>query len=315
MKGKGGFRMKNMWKFSILSTILLAGNIAGIAIADDAPSIRDLSEKAFEQLTINSNEALSIQVKAKESGVKSAVKFRIKDVEIPLRANDSEKNSTSKISSDLGIKIWFELIDGTLINPTKREWKASERFYVHIQSAVPVYVGLFQNYPDSDPLSHQLYPDRKYTESFRAIQPGQAAKLPAFFEMGENSEKEIMSMVVVRFDWEGIQNGLTTRAIDSITPNAKVGAQVTEIGTGTMKSINEAVLSSKDITKERIQENIKNISKNEAEKISKAVNKAVKNTKFRIIGSKTPASDNPNDVCFYMFGTGDVGQWQLTLKK
>lgn len=325
--------MKRTWNNSILAALILAGGFCGFVSAETSSAIRSESEQAFVQLTSNALEAVNKIQKEKESGIKGAmaVKFQIAEVQAPAQTTTTTtvtnangttttntQTSTAATPSKLGIKVWFELADGTMVNPTKREWKPREKFYVHIQSAVPVYVGLFQNYPDSRPTSRQIYPNTKFTESFKAIQAGQATKLPVLFEMDDDMREEIMSMVVVRSDWEGIQNGLTAQATASVTNNngtAQVSAQVTTTGAGTIKSVNDAVVMKKNITKDLVKENVQGISEKEAETISKAINESAASAKFQIVGSETASSTQHDDVCFYMFGAGNVGQWQLTIKK
>ncbi|MDO4551746.1 MAG: hypothetical protein Q4C96_10910 [Planctomycetia bacterium] len=325
--------MKRTWIHSVMSAVILASGLCGYASAETSSAIRSESEQAFVQLTSNALEAVNKIQKDKESGAKGVteVKFQIAEVQAPGQTvtttavtNASGQTTTNtqttvtSTPSKLGIKVWFELTDGTLVNPTKREWKPREKFYIHIQSAVPVYVGLYQNYPESRPTSRQIYPDKKYPESFKAIQPGQATKLPVLFEMDDDMRDEIMSMVVVRSDWEGIQNGLTAQATASVTNTngtAQVTAQVTATGAGTIKSINDAVVTKKEITKDTVKENAEGVSEKEAENITKSINEAAGGAKFQIVGSEVATSTQANDVCFYMFGTGSIGQWQLTIKK
>jgi len=182
--------------------------------------------------------------------------------------------------------------DGTCFNPIKRKMGVKEKFYIHVQAAVPVYVSLFQNYPDSQPASRQVYPDAQYPESFKAIQPEQATRLPVLFEMDDNTLDEIMSMVVVRADAPQIQSTLSTQATTSVTSTGGVTvvtAQATTGTAGTMKAINDGIVKGND-----------------------------KEVKFIISGpvATTPAiTPVPNDVAFYMLGAGFIGQWQLTLKK
>lgn len=316
-----------------IAAALIASALGSFAHAADTSVIRSDSERAFAQLTSNAIEAVNNIQKIKEEGSKSAldVKFQIAEVQTPSQVTTTTtttnatgqtttqtQTQTTTAPSKLGIKVWFELADGTLVNPTKKEWKPREKFYVHIQSAVPVYVALYQNYPDSRPTSRQIYPDAKYAESFKPIQAGQATKLPVLFEMDDDMRSEIMSMVVVRSDWSGIQNGLTAQATASVTNNngsAQVSAQVTTTGAGTMKSINDSVVTKKELTTDDVKSSIPGISEKESENITKAINEATGTAKFQIVGSEVNTSTQPNDVCFYMFGAGNVGQWQLTIKK
>ncbi|MDO4573932.1 MAG: hypothetical protein Q4D98_01825 [Planctomycetia bacterium] len=326
--------MKRLFRELGIVALLLTSSICGVSAAEeDTGMIRSASEQAFSQLTSNAINALNGVQKVKEEGTKGVldVKFQIAEVNAPSQTTvtttttngtgqttTSTQTTTATTPSKLGIKVWFELADGTIVNPTKKEWKPKERFYVHVQTAVPVYVALFQNYPDSRPTSRQIYPNAKYPDSFKALQPGQTTKLPVLFEMDDDMRDEVMSMVVVRADWEGIQNGLTAQATASVVNNngtTQVSAQVTTRGVGTMKSINDSAVTKEKATADEVQKTIEGISKKEAENIANAVNAASESVKFQIVGSEVATSSQPNDVCFYMFGAGNVGQWQLTIKK
>ncbi|MDO4627774.1 MAG: hypothetical protein Q4C70_01185 [Planctomycetia bacterium] len=324
--------MKRVFGLSCVAVMLAVVGACGNLFAEESSTIRTDSERAFAQLTSNALDALNQIQRDKDSGTKSiATKFQIAEVQAPAQttttttttSSDGQtttqtQTQTTMKPSKLGIKVWFELADGTFVNPTKKEWKPREKFYVHVQAAVPVYVALYQNYPESRPTSRQVYPNEKFTDSFKVLQPGQTTKLPVQFEMDNDMRDETMSMVVVRSDWEGIQNGLTTTATASVTNNngtAQVSAQVVTTGAGTMKSINDTIVAKKELTVENVKENIEDISDKEAKKITKFVNDAADTAKFQIIGSSTATSTQPNDVCFYMFGSGNIGQWQLTIKK
>lgn len=325
--------MKRSFSATSIFAMLLAVCLCGFANAEGTSTIRSESERAFTQLTSNAIDAVNQIQKKKEEGLKGAfdTKFQIAEVNSPSQTTttttttnssgqttSSTQTRTTSSPSKIGIKVWFELADGTIVNPTKKEWKPRERFYVHVQTAVPVYVALFQNYPDSRPTSRQIYPNTKYSDSFKALQPGQATKLPVLFEMDDDMRDEIMSMVVVRSDWEGIQTGLTAQATASVVHengSAQVSAQVTTRGAATMKSINDSAVTKEKATLEEVKENIAGLSEKEAANLVKALNNASENVKFQIVGSDVASSKQPNDVCFYMFGAGNVGQWQLTIKK
>jgi len=283
--------------FAVIAALLVAS--APVFAQDDAETRRNAFAQGFEQLLKNTGEGLN---KSADSGEKFAI--------APVTVASTTYN--------LGIKVWFSLEDGTAFNPVKRKMAPKERFYVHIQSAVPVFVSLFQNYPESRPESKQVYPDAKHPETLKVIQANVATKLPVPFEMDDDARDEIMAMVVVRADAPQIQatlvatttvtttttgTGTTATAAPAATSapavtttvtrtndgNTTLVAQATASTAGTMKSINDD-LAGKTMEDER---------------------------KFAIAAPTVAATTAtvPNDVAFYMLGAGHAGQWQLTLKK
>ena len=280
---------------SMLMFAVLVGLTTISFAQDDAETRWQDFAKSFGQLMKNTEEGLAkptVQDSFMKGGSSEVFqKFNIAAVSVPATP------AAQPTPCNLGIKVWFSLEDGTCFNPTKRKMGVKERFYVHIQSAVPVYVALFQNYPESaQPESRQVYPDTRYPDSFKVLQAGQATRLPVAFEMDDDTRDEIMSMVVVRADAPQIQSTLTTTAVSTVTsPNTGqtvVTAQATASTAGTMKSIND-----------------------QANAETSALKGTADSMKFVIAGPATVASAIPNDVAFYMFGAGFIGQWQLTLRK
>lgn len=260
-----------------------------------AESNRAQVEKSFEQMIKNSTEGLAqpaISAENTQKEFSTTTKFSISSTPVPVTTTTSEGTTTVTTPCNIGVKVWFQHENGEFFNPIKRKMGVKEKFYVHLQAAVPVYVSLFQNYPDSRPASRLVYPDAKYPDSFKAILPGQSTRLPVLFEMDDDTLDEIMSMVVVRADAAEIQSTLTTRATSSVSTTGGVmvvTAQATTETAGTMKSLNDKIVEGEN-----------------------------KDMKFNISApavSVQPVSSVPNDVAFFMFGTGLVGQWQLTLKK
>lgn len=226
--------MKKHFCLALVLCILFGG----IALAEDKIDIRKSSEKAFDQLASNCITALNQIVQDKNNGIKNSNLAKFKISEVPTQTQTQTTTTTTKIDgqtssntstvnstidSKIGIKVWFELADGTLVNPLKKNWKPKEQFYIHIESAVPIYVSLHQNFAkkesdsnkkDSD--SVQVYPNEKFPDSFKVVQAKQSVKLPVLFELDDNNLDEIMSMVVVRADWSGIQSGLDSVAVNSV---------------------------------------------------------------------------------------------------
>ena len=298
-----------------------AATCAPLALAvdgDDDVSIRSDCDMAFTQLTLNSKEALQSTLKSRKKGavVSSArgvsesaasAKFKIAGVADPTVAENDD--------------VAQEEADGTKVNPLKHEWSAKEKFYVHVQAAAPVYVSLFHEIPAQKGKTADsilVYPNqRRYPNSGKAIQAGAATRLPVQFELDDNDEDEIMSMIVVRADCEVIQDGLTENAVASVSNEngrATVNARIDDDAEGTLKCLNVRASSKKALDAKRVKSLVRGATDKEAQKIAESVN-ALDSVKFRIVESDVAKSDNVDDVCFYMFASQKVGQWRLTIKK
>ena len=289
---------KSLSSLLFAAVVALTFGIAPALFADEAETRRQAFIQGFEQLLKNTDEGLS---KSANAGEKFAI--------APVVVDSTARN--------LGIKVWFSLEDGTVFNPVKRKMAPKERFYVHIQSAVPVFVSLFQNYPESRPESKQVYPDTKHPETLKVIQANVATKLPVPFEMDDDTRDEIMAMVVVRADAPQIQStlqstvtvtttttgtGTTTTTVPATTTVTAptVVAQASASTTGTMKSINDD-LAGKTMEDPR--------------KFAIAAPTVERGVSIVATTTATTTTTVPNDFAFYMLGVGHAGQWQLTLKK
>lgn len=188
--------------FSCLAVLCMA---LGTAFANDTPDPNDVGDldrdaavKAFDQLTENVKKGLA----APEPIVKGAdgtTKFSaIAPVDVPMASGTAVVSGCTN-----AVKIWFELSDGRYVNPKYYRWMPHEVFYVHVQSAVPVYVTLYQNYPGISQ-SKRAYPDARFPSSFNMLRPGEGTRLPVAFQMDGNFNNEYMSIVVTKADWEGI---------------------------------------------------------------------------------------------------------------
>ena len=308
--------------FCTLFVALTFGTSAALFAQDSAEARRQAFVQGFEQLLKNTDEGLAKPVVVEtviEDGVtKNVQKFNIAPVTLRgAQVEAASPNATASatgntITANLGIKVWFTLEDGTAFNPIKRKMGVKEKFYVHIQSAVPVFVSLFQNYPNSQPESRQVYPSKDHPETLKVIQANVPTRLPVPFEMDDNTLDEIMAMVVVRADAPQIQTTVVT------TTTTVSGTAVNAPATTTLSVTNNAgtntVAAQASASTEGIMKGIND--KAAGEKIGEGTIKF--NIAAPVVAATTVAVQNnvvPNDVAFYMLGSGYAGQWQLTLKK
>jgi hypothetical protein len=102
------------------------------------------------------------------------------------------------------IKVWAAPVKdkdetGDYVHLSKYKWQKKERFYLYFESAVPVQIGLYQDYPEaSDPnkKTRQVMPDPAFPDSYQTIMPGQPYRFPILMEMDDNLEPEYMAIVV-----------------------------------------------------------------------------------------------------------------------
>ena len=312
--------------FSLGSAVFaLAFACAPFALATDgSPDVRSNSEDAFMQLTLNSQKALKSALKTREKALgDGSAKFKIAGVPDPTVEENDETSQDEPEEMENAAKIWFELADGTKVNPLKHQWQAKEKFYIYVEAAAPVYIWLFHETPDKNgkvAQSVQIYPDKQYPKSVNAVQPGRKTALPVEFEMDDDDQDEIMSMFVVRADWEGIQDGLTKPAVDSVSADANgrpvVNAKVDESAYGTLKCLNARVAFEKELDVKSVKKLVRDASDKEAKAIADNVN-ALGSAKFHVAGPLVDESesDEAEDVCFYLFSAQKVGCWRLKIQK
>jgi hypothetical protein len=181
----------------LVALLLCAGNI-GLCQQNAAETEidRDAAIKAFAELT--SNAKTGLKANDAMATAKSGGKF---GVVAPVNVSYTGGNSFMGGCNN-ALRVWFELSDGRYVKPHSYRWAPGEVFYVHVQSAVPVYVVLYQNFGNG---SRRVYPDARFAESFQMLMPGVDTRLPVAFQMDINYRPEQMSIVVTRADWDGIR--------------------------------------------------------------------------------------------------------------
>ena len=105
----------------------------------------------------------------------------------------------------LGVKVWAQLINpagqpGPYVNLEKYPWHRMERFYLWLETAVPLQLALFQNYPEGRPPSRQISPNLAFPQTFATIMPGVPYRFPVMLAMDDDLRDELLSIVVVRAD-------------------------------------------------------------------------------------------------------------------
>jgi len=184
----------------------------------------DAAAKAFDQLLGEFKTNLTASdAQAKAVGGKFAIvgSHSVPHVGGGAVATFSGVNTTA-------VRVWFELTDGRYVDPRFYRWAPGEMFYVHVQSATPVYVALYQNFPRGG--SRQVYPDPRYPHSYQIMAPGVDTRLPVLFRTDMNFAPEHMSIVVSRADWSGIQPYVPQATTTAINAYGTAYAQATSPG-------------------------------------------------------------------------------------
>ena len=299
-----------------------ASFVSSASADDDLASLRSDCQAAFHRLSANTFDAMKKAMKEAAKGGGSA-KFHVAQSEDPTL--DEEENEAIENDEDqLAVKIWFTLASGVKINPEAHRWGPKEKFYVHIEATAPVYVSLFQeNAGDRKSLKYSqlVYPDSRYSNNAKAIQACSPTRLPVLFEMDDNTSEELMSMIIVRADWPGIQNDLTSQATASLANDNgvyRVNSKLVATAEGTLHCLNARAASQTPLDLDEIIDCLESAGQEadakKAKTLAKHVN-ALVSPKFRIIPPLTDESTDVDEICFYLFASQQVGHWQLKIKK
>lgn len=324
--------------FAVFCTLLLLCG-ASYAQMDDTPAgelDRDAAIKAFQELSANAKQGLTeadAATKTAATGKFSA----IAPVGVPQSGGGPLVSGCSN-----AIRVWFELADGRYVNPRTYHWAPNEVFYVHVETAVPVYVSLYQNFSGGIP-SKRVYPDTRFPDSHRMLMPGKGTRLPVAFQMDANFLPEYMSMVVTRADWEGIRTEVPqASAVAYAIASAGGGEQATATAyAGVVKSGGTAEIKSEQALAKFSAINAAGIENQfyQTDSIkcrpryycsyprtvrpvhyARYVNNSytyvnVTNVTHVDYVEHRGCYSNIDDVAFYLFSDNGVGQWQVTLNK
>ncbi|MDO4587756.1 MAG: hypothetical protein Q4C95_10735 [Planctomycetia bacterium] len=294
---------------------------------DDSEAYRTYASSAFLQMTSKNVDALTETYRkqkdngtAKFSAVAAAVPtVTVRVPEKTTSANNVVSISSQDVDSKLAVKVWFELTDGTCVNPTQKIWKSKERCYVHVHAAAAGYVFLFQNDPKLT--SKQIYPDGEFVKKSEIIQPDQSTRLPVVFQMDDDDKDEKISLIFIRADWEGIKNAINQDEITSSNNKIQIVSSIDTTKNnagGTLKSLNYAIQSKEELIPQTTALCFEKEDKpdtKELEGLTKSINEVSKGAKMYAVGSEIEKSGTPEDVCLYLFGKESVGQWDFTMSK
>lgn len=196
-----------MKRLSLCAVVLLAG--AGW-ISMTAPTVRGQGDGPSRDEVVQAFSDLSKQAKSaytSESMPKVAFGKRAEDA-VPARVYNGTgvpffkgvpiKNQQTKLI----IKVWAVPLDDAG-QPTRDKvaldkylWRPKQRFAVFIDSAVPVQVGIYQDFPNQP--SERRLPDPEFPKSYQTVQGGDGPyRFPFDIELDDNLNDELMSIVVV----------------------------------------------------------------------------------------------------------------------
>jgi len=330
---------------SFLAALLLCVSNIGLCQQEAAePELdRDAAIKAFTQLSANAKSGLKSDDAMAHA--KSAGKFvSVAPVDVPYTGGGSSISGCTN-----AIRVWFELGDGRYVNPRTYRWAPGEVFYVHVQSAVPVYVVLYQNFTNGIP-SRRVYPDAQFPASYQMIMPGVSTRLPVAFQTDMNYRPEHMSIVVSKADWEGIRSevpqaapaavafasasattpdgSITVAAAAGILKSAGIDTKQTEIrneqALAKFAVVNNAGINNTEYTDGTLKCRVRyHVSYPRFVRPTYYVHYDNRRIIYRNVTNITNVNyinyrgcyHNVDDAAFYLFSDNGVGQLQITLNK
>jgi hypothetical protein len=227
-----------MKKFLTLAAVLLLATANSVFAEAPVKTFQHLdratAERAFEQLTRNAQRGLlapNAVVQSKFVAIED-IFFNVSPISTETGGDEIGDDKTADETSNdgnasvwqpfnipikTGMRVWFELENGTLINPNVYRFSPGEKFFVHVESAVPVFVTLFQHFPHAEGKEPIMrHPDQRFQSSFHILNPAVSTKLPIKFAMDDNYKAEYMSIIVAGADWDGIAEYLPDAAITAV---------------------------------------------------------------------------------------------------
>ncbi|EMI53517.1 hypothetical protein [Rhodopirellula sallentina] len=322
--------LKHLLVLQILS-VVIAPNLAR---GDDRAALLKLhTEMSQNTLTANSSGA-------------------IKSVQTAIKGGDPkftlvQPTPTPPNPGCISVKVWGQLVNpngtpGPYVNLTKHKWERKQRFHLWLDTAVPLQLSFFQNYPEGRPKSKQISPDPQFPSTFSTIMPGAPYKFPVMIEMDDDLRDEQMSIILVRADANilPVNGGATATATatavisaNTLPPNSQVSvstmanasAQVQQTSQSATAAASAGALAGaggvvgvggtlKGAPMQQTQEMFVALQ-NDPSLASMAKLRLVAGPPPSAPPSVSPVPDRIDDVSTVMMGPGNIAQIELTFFK
>jgi len=256
---------------------------------------------------------------------------------------DAPPPPTTPIPMQLAVRVWGQLVDyagnpGPFVNLQKHKWQRNERFYLWIDTAVPLQLSIFQNYPDGRPASRQVTPDPRFPATFATIMPGRPFRYPVMLKVDDDLRDEIISIIAVRADAGVLPcNGAQAVAISgdgsaaAVATNSTAAAQAhvdtvirrDEIPPGGQVRIRAragamAQTASDGVMKGEVIAGTNEVYKGLNEIVTAPRSKDVPGEKLGIVApnpSDQTSSNNAPDVDLLLLGPGNIAHVELIFHK
>lgn len=139
------------------------------------------------------------------------------------------------------IRIWAEILSGPdkgrLVNVQRYKWSPNQEFRLHVQSAYPLSMAVFQSFPEDRPPTRQVVPVESVPETFSTIPAGSDYAVPYKFVTDNDQRDETIQLVFVRADSRDAPQQILRERRD-----LRRGDVATEISKGFSKASGDAKL-------------------------------------------------------------------------
>jgi hypothetical protein len=113
------------------------------------------------------------------------------------------------------IRIWGEILTGRdagkLVNLQRYKFQPTQRFKLHVQSAYPLSMAVYQTFPEDRPPSKQVSPVDRVPESFSVIPAAADFAVPIEFELDNDQRDEQIQFIFCRGDSRDAPQNLIRR--------------------------------------------------------------------------------------------------------
>ena len=208
------------------------------------------------------------------------------------------------------------------VNLANHRWRPGDSYFLCIDTAVPIQLGLFQIFPDR---IAQIAPDPRHEVTYRTILPGQVWQSPRLI-LDEDPKDEDVSIVVVRADAPILPiNGAALPAVQMVLLHNRTN--VTVDGAPGATAVAESSTNVVD-NHGKLDPYVMEATREVLGGINKLVYRATKGGPSRVAGSVKMSFANPpravsnrtddkvaNEVATIVLGNGPIGQMQVRFQK